>query len=164
MSLPVLNRLGFWYATTNTPSLVDGVGTLGDCYQIVTTNLTADPPAGYFMFNRDLGSGVKTWISTLYVYYDGAEWQMIGGVSGGGSGTVTQVNTAGLISGGPISTTGTISTSMNTNKLVGRSTAGTGIMEEITVGSGLTLSAGTLTASGSGSGSAYEQQFLLMGA
>jgi hypothetical protein len=34
---------------------------------------------------------------------------------------------------------------MNTNKLVGRSTAGTGIMEEITVGSGLTLSGGTLT-------------------
>jgi hypothetical protein len=33
---------------------------------------------------------------------------------------------------------------MNTNKLVGRSTAGPGIMEEITVGSGLTLSSGTL--------------------
>ena len=61
-----------------------------------------------------------------------------------GSGTVTNVDTAGLISGGPITTTGTITTSMNTNKLVGRSTAGTGIMEEITVGSGLTLSAGTL--------------------
>jgi len=165
MSLPVLNRLGFWYATTNTPSLVDGVGTLGDCYQIVTTDLTATPPAGYFMYNRDLGSGTKTWISTLYIYYDGTEWQMIGGAAGGaGTGTVTQVNTAGLISGGPITTTGTITTSMNTNKLVGRSTAGTGIMEEITVGSGLTLSGGTLTASGSGSGSAYEQQFLLMGA
>ena len=194
MSLPVLNRLGFWYATTNTPSLVDGVGTLGDCYQIVTTDLTASPPAGYFMYNRDLGSGLKTWVSTLYIYYDGAEWQMIGGAAGGGgSGTVTQVNTsspltggpitttgtigiaqagaasdgylsstdwntfnnkgsgtvtsvatAGLISGGPITSTGTITTSMNTNKLVGRSTAGTGIMEEITVGTGLTLSGGTL--------------------
>lgn len=146
MSLPVLNRLGFWYATTNTPSLVDGVGTLGDCYQIVTTDLTAAPPAGYFMYNRDLGSGLKTWVSTLYIYYDGAIWQMIGGAAGGGgSGTVTQVNTTGLISGGPITTTGTITTSMNTNKLVGRSTAGVGIMEEITVGSGLTLTGGTLT-------------------
>ena len=145
MSLPVLNRLGFWYATTNTPSLVDGVGTLGDCYQIVTTDLTASPPAGYFMYNRDLGSGLKTWVSTLYIYYDGAIWQMIGGAAGGGgSGTVTQVNTAGLISGGPITSTGTITTSMNTNKLVGRSTAGTGIMEEIIVGSGLTLTGGTL--------------------
>ena len=65
-----------------------------------------------------------------------------------GSGTVTSVATAGLISGGAITTTGTVTTSMNTNKLVGRSTIGTGIMEEITVGTGLSLSAGTLTASG----------------
>lgn len=67
---------------------------------------------------------------------------------GGGSGTVTNIATAGLISGGPITTTGTITTSMATGKLVGRSTAGTGIMEEITVGSGLSLSGGTLTATG----------------
>ena len=59
--------------------------------------------------------------------------------SGGGSGTVTSVGTTGLISGGPITTSGTITTSMNTAKLVGRYSAGTGIMEEITVGSGLTL-------------------------
>ena len=64
------------------------------------------------------------------------------------TGTVTSVATAGLISGGTITTTGTITTSMATNKLVGRSTAGTGIMEEITVGTGLTLSSGTLSASG----------------
>jgi hypothetical protein len=61
---------------------------------------------------------------------------------------VTSVATAGLLSGGTITGTGTITTSMSTNKLVGRSTAGTGIMEEITIGSGLTLTAGTLTASG----------------
>jgi len=67
---------------------------------------------------------------------------------GGGSGTVTNIATEGLISGGPITTTGTITTSMATGKLVGRSTAGTGIMEEITVGSGLSLSGGTLTATG----------------
>lgn len=63
---------------------------------------------------------------------------------------VTSVATAGLISGGTITSSGTISTSMNTNKLVGRSTAGTGVMEEITVGSGLSLSGGTLSASVSG--------------
>ena len=55
------------------------------------------------------------------------------------TGTVTSVGTTGLISGGPITTSGTITTSMNTAKLVGRYSAGTGIMEEITVGSGLTL-------------------------
>ena len=55
------------------------------------------------------------------------------------TGTVSSIGTAGLISGGPITTSGTITTSMNTNKLVGRGSAGVGIMEEITVGAGLTL-------------------------
>ena len=54
-------------------------------------------------------------------------------------GSVTSVATAGLISGGPITTSGTITTAMSTGKLVGRYTAGSGIMEEITIGSGLTL-------------------------
>lgn len=62
-----------------------------------------------------------------------------------GSGTLTSVATAGLISGGTITTSGTVTTSMATNKLVGRYGSGTGIMQEITVGSGLTLTgAGTL--------------------
>ena len=56
-----------------------------------------------------------------------------------GAGTVTSVGTAGLISGGTIISSGTITTSMATNKLVGRFTTGTGIMEEVTIGSGLTL-------------------------
>lgn len=72
--------------------------------------------------------------------YDTATSQWIASTpTSGGSGTVTSVGTTGLISGGPITTSGTITTSMNTAKLVGRYSAGTGIMEEITVGSGLTL-------------------------
>jgi hypothetical protein len=67
-----------------------------------------------------------------------------------GTGTVTSVATAGLISGGPITVSGTITTSMNTNKLVGRGTAGTGIMEEITLGTNLSLSGTTLNATGGG--------------
>jgi hypothetical protein len=58
---------------------------------------------------------------------------------------VTSVATAGLISGGTITGTGTITTSMSTGKLVGRSTAGAGIMEEIAIGTGLTLSSGILS-------------------
>lgn len=65
-------------------------------------------------------------------------------VANGTPGAVTSVGATS-----PITTSGgstpTISTSMATNKLIGRSTTGTGVMEEITVGSGLTLSAGTLT-------------------
>jgi hypothetical protein len=55
-----------------------------------------------------------------------------------------------------------ISTSMATNKLIGRSTAGVGVMEEITVGTGLSLSGGTLNATAQVVG--FEQNFLLMGA
>jgi hypothetical protein len=51
---------------------------------------------------------------------------------------------------------------MATNKLIGRSTAGTGVMEEITVGTGLSLSGGTLNATAQSVG--FEQNFLLMGA
>jgi hypothetical protein len=57
---------------------------------------------------------------------------------------VTDVTaTAPIVSSG--GTTPNISTSMNTNKLIGRSTAGTGVMEEISIGSGLTLSGTTLS-------------------
>ena len=70
----------------------------------------------------------------------------------GGTGTVEQVNTAGLITGGPITTTGTITTSVNENRLVGRwDAAGTGIMQEITIGTNLDLTAaGVLNATGGG--------------
>lgn len=62
-------------------------------------------------------------------------------------GTTRAINTAAPLSGGgDLSADRTITTSMNTNKLIGRSTAGVGVMEEITIGSGLSLSAGTLTA------------------
>jgi hypothetical protein len=63
----------------------------------------------------------------------------------------------------PITSSGgatpTISTSIDTNKLVGRSTAGVGVMEEITIGSGLTLSGGTLNATGGGGSSATSNLF-----
>jgi hypothetical protein len=68
-----------------------------------------------------------------------------------GGGTVQQVNTAGLISGGPITNTGTITTNMATNRLVGRYSPSAGIMQEITLGTNLDLTAlGVLNASGGG--------------
>lgn len=56
----------------------------------------------------------------------------------------------------PITSTGgynpVISSLMNTNKLIGRSTAGVGVMEEISIGAGLSLVGGTLTSTASGGG------------
>ena len=64
--------------------------------------------------------------------------------SSGGSGGVTDVTaTSPITSSGGI--TPDISTSMNTNKLIGRSSSGIGVMEEISVGSGLDLFGGVLT-------------------
>lgn len=62
----------------------------------------------------------------------------------------TDLNTAlsGKASTGAVTGTGI---TMSTARILGRSTAGTGAIEEITIGSGLTLSAGTLTASGGSS-------------
>lgn len=59
--------------------------------------------------------------------------------------------TAPLSGGGDLSADRTLTTSMNTNKLIGRGTAGTGVMEEITLGTNLSLSGTTLNATG-GSG------------
>lgn len=95
MALPILTFKGRWNAVNNTVTLTgnqapspgglsDGVGTLGDCYIIYT-----DPSNVYKnIFDRDLGTGTKSWIAMNYMYYDGSEWQMIGDVtSGGGSPT-----------------------------------------------------------------------------
>ena len=77
------------------------------------------------------------------------------------TGTVTGVTATSPItsSGG---TAPVISTSMATDRLIGRTTAGVGVMEEITVGTGLTLSGGTLNATAQVPG--FEMNFLLMGA
>jgi hypothetical protein len=69
-----------------------------------------------------------------------------GVLSNSGVGTVTA--TAPITSSGGANPD--ISTSMNADRLIGRTTAGTGVMEEIAVAGALTLSAGTLTGTGVG--------------
>jgi len=66
--------------------------------------------------------------------------------SGGGGGVSSVGATLPITSSG--GSTPVISTSMATNKLIGRGTAGTGPMEEITLGTGLSLSGTTLSAAG----------------
>jgi hypothetical protein len=54
-----------------------------------------------------------------------------------------------------------IGAQMSTGKLLGRSTAGAGAIEEITIGSGLSLSGGTLSATGGGGGSSVGDNLYL---
>ncbi len=85
--------------------------------------------------------------SQTLVSQHGCEYPIVAG----GSGTVTDVSaTAPITSSG--GTTPDISTSMSTNKLIGRGTTGTGIFEEITLGTNLSLTGTTLNASGGGGG------------
>jgi len=96
--------------------------------------------------------------SNQQYFWNGTTWITTGG---GGGGSVNDVTASA-----PLTSTGgsapNISTSMANNKLIGRSTAGTGVMEQITVGTGLSLSGGTLNATAQSVG--FEQNFLLMGA
>lgn len=93
-----------------------------------------------------------------------------GGGGGGGTGTVTNVAMASTdfdITGSPINTTGTITANIknsavtlakiqnvSTGVLLGRGGAGTGVLGEVTIGSGLALnSSNVLSATGGGGGS-----------
>ena len=74
-------------------------------------------------------------------------------VSGKANTTTTISTTAPLSGGGDLSANRTLTTSMSTNKLIGRGTSGTGVMEEITLGTNLSLTGTTLNAtSGGGAG------------
>ena len=76
--------------------------------------------------------------------------------TGGG---VTSVSaTAPITSSG--GATPDISTSMNTNKIIGRYSVGTGVMQEVSVGAGLSLSGSSLIATGSASGGSSISYYL----
>lgn len=83
-----------------------------------------------------------TTLLSLYIW-NGTTWTTVAGGVGSlsATGPITVSSPTGAVN---------ISTSMSTNKLIGRSSTGTGVMEEITVGTGLTLSAGTLSATSTG--------------
>jgi hypothetical protein len=68
--------------------------------------------------------------------------------SAGGGGVTLVTATAPITSTG--GATPVISTSVTTNKLIGRATIGTGVMEEITLGTNLSFTGTTLNASGGG--------------
>jgi hypothetical protein len=82
-------------------------------------------------------------VKTIYIaedtdisyYWDGAAYQDI------------TIDTSGLVPAGLITSSGL---TMNTARLLGRGTAGVGAVEEIVIGSGLTLTGTTLSAAGGG--------------
>ena len=85
---------------------------------------------------------------------DDIGWATSSSGGGGGSGTVTEVDTGTGLTGGPITSTGTISVATNTaNTLAGYNNSG--VFSDVAVGTGLALSSGTLTATGSSGVSSF---------
>lgn len=97
----VMEYLGTWNVTTNTPYLVDGTGNAGDVYLVegAATGGTS----------HDFGAGAITFYNGDQVIYSGSIWQR----GAGSSGTVTSVaitesGDALTITGSPITNSGTI--------------------------------------------------------
>ena len=138
---------------------VNGNAAIGNSYKAIAA------PSNGLIVQGDTGIGTSAPTEKLHVVgsirmVDGlqaAGYIMTSDINGVGSwqvapasGVTNVTATSPLISSG--GTTPDISTSMSTNKLIGRGTAGTGVMEEITLGTGLSLTGTTLnvgTVSGS---------------
>lgn len=92
MSLPILTHLGVWDSISNHPVLQDGVGNLGDSY-IIANYINSSTRR--YINDRDLGTGLKSWISEETIYYDGSIWKMKCEQGGGGCCNLELTTTAG---------------------------------------------------------------------
>lgn len=91
LNIDAMEYKGNWSASSNTPTLVDGVGNKGDFYK-VSTNGTVD-----------LGSGLISFVSGDSVIYNGATWDRVGSSTVGAlvfqSGWNANLNSPSLASG-----------------------------------------------------------------
>ena len=107
--------------------------------------------------------------------YNGTEWvnwtpnfltsnqtiTLSGDVTGSGATSITTTIATNAVTTSKIANTAVTFAkfqNINTNRLLGRSSAGSGSVEEISIGSGLSLSGGTLSASGGGGSAVWKVQ------
>lgn len=102
--------LGTWNATTNTPTIVSGVGVNGDFYKVATAGTTTI-------------DGVSSWAIGDEIRFGSTTWQKIAN-----SAAVSSV--AGRTGAVVLGTTDI--TGVATARILGRNTAGTGAAEELT--------------------------------
>ena len=84
-----------------------------------------------------------------------------GDVTGSGATSITTTIATNAVTTAKIANTAVTFAkiqNINTNRLLGRSSAGSGSVEEISIGSGLSLSGGTLSASGGGGSAVWKEQ------
>lgn len=114
-------------------------GDLADIYS--DDGFTAIDQDGGTYLTTDSVGWAEFWVDAatvvLGISFDGELKRVVTDVEVDGSGTAVGVG-AGPITGGDLT--------MSTARILGRTTSGSGAIEEITVGDGLTLSGGSLTA------------------
>jgi len=116
-------------------------------YEFLYTDVIA-PTSPAYSSAEELADEINTYLITI--------------PGGGGGGTITDVTaTAPLTSSG--GATPDISTLMTSGKLIGRHSSGSGVFEEITLGTNLSLSGDTLNAAGGGGSGAGPSYYYLNG-
>ena len=101
---------GTWNATTNVPTITSGVGTNGDFYIVATAGSTTI-------------DGISSWAIGDQVRFNGTVWQKIAATSA--------VSSVAGKTGAVVLATGDIA-GVTTARIIGRTTAGTGVAEEMT--------------------------------
>ena len=137
------NNIGTWGAldyptwTAGTPFVkMTAAGTFALDTNTYLTSITSSDVITALGYTPVTNARTLTINGITYDLSADRNWTIASGVSSVGA-TLPITSSGG--------STPNISTSMATNKLIGRSSAGTGVMEEITIGSGLTLAGGTLS-------------------
>ena len=92
----VFEYKGTWNATTNTPYLVNGVGTSGWVYVVSVGGL------------HDFGAGPILFLVGDQVLYDGSIWERSSGATGSVTSVALTAPSAFNVSGSPITTSGTL--------------------------------------------------------
>ena len=132
---------GTWNASTNTPTLANGVGTAGWQYAVSVSGTT------------NFGAGAITFTVGDFVLYSGTVWQQIaaGGVSA--AGTLTGTTLSSNVVTSSLTTVGTLANLTVTNTITGSVSGNAGTVTSIT---GNTLTSGQVTtALGFTPGTAY---------
>jgi hypothetical protein len=131
------NNIGTWGAldyptwTAGTPFVkMTAAGTFALDTNTYLTSITSSDVITALGYTPVTNARTLTINGITYDLSADRNWTIASGVSSVGA-TLPITSSGG--------STPNISTSMATNKLIGRSSAGTGVMEEITIGSGLTL-------------------------
>jgi hypothetical protein len=168
-------------AATVTGSPITTSGTLaftwlGSIYQYVRGDGTLAylPPSANYL-NDLLDVTITSPGTGQLLRYNGTEWvnwtpnfltsnqtiTLSGDVTGSGATSIVTTIAANAVTTSKIANTAVTFAkiqNINTNRLLGRSSAGSGSVEEISIGSGLSLSGGTLSASGGGGSAVWKVQ------